>query len=198
MSKGGGYVRTSLKRWIEKLWHDATRFCDGNMSSVVPFVGSCASISFITVFVYATRILLVDQWRSISERATTKMKKERGKEREREGETESKIKNSMRLHSVERGVINAATIGSVRRQGWSFGGEISDNGSAWNEKIMRRIVLRKTVSRRVCSKGSHYPVIQFSKWGAREFGEFQFRSSRREEKPNESFRATKFRVISSS
>lgn len=27
----------------------------------------------------------------------------------------------------------------------------------------------------------------------REFGEFQFRSSRREEKPNESFRATKFR-----
>lgn len=42
---------------------------------------------------------------------------ERKREREREAETESKIKNSMRLHSVERGVINAATIGSVRRQG---------------------------------------------------------------------------------
>lgn len=117
------------------------------------------------------------------------------KDEERKRETE--IKRSTRLHSNrERGVINAATIGSASTSRMTLrGGEISDDGSAWNEKIMRIVAAIRSFLRSLGKRKSlleRQPLFDNSilETRGRENSNFEVV----EEKSNESFRATnKFR-----
>lgn len=74
----------------EYRWNDESKSCDTTQHDFATAICHQSSLSSSLVqasvsspYLSTQHGLLVDQWRSISERATTKMKKERGKERER-------------------------------------------------------------------------------------------------------------------
>ena len=134
--EGDKAARISSKRWIEKYWSSNQGDTRRNTILRRQYVISRPFRRLLCKHQFHHRICLRNT-DIVSRSMTLDIGTSNDKDEERKRETE--IKRSTRLHSNrERGVINAATIGSASTSRMTLrGGEISNDGSAWNEKIMR-------------------------------------------------------------